>query len=219
VIYFYYDDEKKGGRNDEKINMKKKKLVRKNFKHKDKHYVNNEKLLQSLIVYKKNVKDWKAKGKINAKPPVDDYIGTCLLNIAKRFSYMPKFCNWPFVEEMVADSVENCLRYIDNFDPEKSTNPFSYFTQIIYYAFLRRIQKETKQQYIQYKMIEDMRTNCEDDEIKTMMNNFGTDDFNTHMDDFIANYEEYNENKPKRKRKEAKKENALDDLIEEETNV
>jgi DNA-directed RNA polymerase specialized sigma24 family protein len=128
---------------------------------------------------------------------------------------MPKFCNWPFVEEMVSDSIENCLRYIDNFDPEKSTNPFSYFTQIVYYAFLRRIQKETKQQYIQYKMIDDMRVNCEDEEIKGMLNSFGTDDFNAHMDDFIHNYEEYNEKKPKRKKELKKKENTLDDLIEE----
>jgi DNA-directed RNA polymerase specialized sigma24 family protein len=196
--------------------MTKKKLTRKVHKYnKDKHYVNNEKLLQALVVYKSNVKKWKKEGKVGPKPRVDDYIGSCLLSIARRFSYIPKFCNWPFVEEMVADSVENCLRYIDNFDPEKSTNPFSYFTQISYYAFLRRVQKETKQQYTQYKMIEDMRTNCDDEEIKTMLNNFGTDDFNSHMDDFIQNYEHYNETKPKRQKKVKKNESSLNDLIEE----
>ena len=54
---------------------------------------------------------------------------------------------------MISDGIENCLQYMDNFDPEKSKNPFAYFTQIIYYAFIRRIQKEKKQQQVKQKMI------------------------------------------------------------------
>lgn len=196
--------------------MKKKKLKRKVLKYnKEKHYVNNEKLLQHMVSYRNSVKKWKDNDEVGDKPKVDDYIGLCLLNIAERFARMPKFCNWPFTEEMIADSIENCLRYIDNFNPEKSKNPFSYFTQITYYAFLRRIQKENRQVYIKYKAIDDLRINSDDVEIKTMMENFGTSDFNKHMEDFISSYEEYNVTNKKKKKKSCKKSNDLDDLIEE----
>jgi hypothetical protein len=87
-------------------------------------------------------------------PPVTDYIGKCFLDIANHLSYRPNFINYPYREEMIGDAIENCLMYASNFDPNKSKNPFSYFTQIIYFAFLRRIAKEKKQMYIRYKMLE-----------------------------------------------------------------
>jgi hypothetical protein len=74
------------------------------------------------------------------------------LDIATHLSYRPNFINYPYREEMISDGIENCVMYASNFNPEKSKNPFSYFTQIIYYAFLRRIQKEKKQSYVKYKM-------------------------------------------------------------------
>ena len=82
------------------------------------------------------------------------YVGDCFLKIATHLSYKPNFVNYPFREDMICDGIENCLQYIDNFDPEKSSNPFAYFTQIIYYAFLRRIQKEKKQLEIKQKIID-----------------------------------------------------------------
>ena len=87
-------------------------------------------------------------------PPVTEYIGECFWKIAEHLSYRPNFINYPFREEMIGDGIENCLMYAHNFDPEKSKNPFSYFTQIVYYAFLRRIEREKKQNYIKFKTIQ-----------------------------------------------------------------
>jgi DNA-directed RNA polymerase specialized sigma24 family protein len=89
------------------------------------------------------------------KPLVDDYLGGCFLKIANHLSYRPNFINYTFRDDMISDGIENCLQYLDNFDPAKSNNPFAYFTQIIYYAFIRRIQKEKKQTIIKQKLILD----------------------------------------------------------------
>ena len=88
------------------------------------------------------------------RPRLTPYIAECFLKIATHLSYKPNFVNYMFREDMVCDGIENCLQYVDNFDPEKSKNPFAYFTQIIYYAFLRKIQKEKKQLEIRTKLIE-----------------------------------------------------------------
>ena len=74
-----------------------------------------------------------------------------VLFIAQRLSFRPNFINYAFKDDMISDGIENCLQYVNNFNPEKSTNPFAYFTQIIYWAFVRRIQKEKKNLYIKYK--------------------------------------------------------------------
>ena len=114
---------------------------------KTKHYVNNEKLLEALIKYKEDCK-------IDPDTPIPDYIGECFLLIAEGFSHIHKYINYSFREEMVSDAVENCLRYFRNFDPEISKNPFAYFTQITYFAFLRRIEKEKKELYVKYKSVQ-----------------------------------------------------------------
>ena len=107
------------------------------------HYVDNKILYATMIEYKEKVID--AEAVDDPKPPIPDIVGAALLKIANRLSTKPNFINYTFREEMVSDGIENCINYIDNFDPNKSKNPFAYFTQIIYYAFLRRIQKEKKQ--------------------------------------------------------------------------
>ena len=119
---------------------------------KSEHYVNNKELLQALIVYREKVAH--AKENDLPKPRITNYLGECFLKIATHLSYKPNFVNYMFREDMICDGIENCLQYIDNFDPEKSKNPFAYFTQIIYYAFLRRIQKEKKQLEIKSKILE-----------------------------------------------------------------
>ena len=91
-------------------------------------------------------------------PPVTNYIGECFLKIATHLSYRPNFINYTYKDEMISDGIENCLQYASNFNPEKSKNPFAYFTQIIYYAFLRRIQKEKKQTHVKNKVIEKNRS-------------------------------------------------------------
>ena len=119
---------------------------------KSEHYVNNKELLQALIVYREKVAD--AKEKDLPKPRITNYLGECFLKIATHLSYKPNFVNYMFRDDMISDGIENCVQYIHNFDPEKSRNPFAYFTQIIHYAFLRRIQKEKKQLDIKSKIIE-----------------------------------------------------------------
>jgi len=114
------------------------------------HYVNNIEFNNAFIEYKKLVKECEENGK--PKPRIPEYIGKCILEIANRLSYSPNFINYSFKDEMISDGIENCLLYIDNFDPEKSSNPFSYFTQINYYAFIRRIQKENKQSVLKGKL-------------------------------------------------------------------
>jgi len=135
-------------------------------KKKSEHYVNNKELLEALIVYRSKVeksflelngreptKEDRAKHWVG-KPPIPNYLGECFLKIATHLSYKPNFVNYMFRDDMISDGIENCVQYIHNFNPEKSTNPFAYFTQIIHYAFLRRIQKEKKQLDIKTKIIE-----------------------------------------------------------------
>ena len=120
-----------------------------NKKAKEKpHYVDNKKFLQAMIDWRET---WPDEENI---PPVTDYIGECFLKIATHLSYRPNFINYTYRDEMISDGIENCLQYVKNFNPEKSKNPFAYFTQIIYYAFLRRIQKEKKQSHVKNKIIE-----------------------------------------------------------------
>ena len=120
------------------------------------HYVNNKEFLAAMIEFKKAVQH--AEKKKLDRPPVTDYIGSCFLKIANHLSYRPNFINYTFRDDMISDGVENCLQYMDNFNPEKSKNPFAYFTQIIYYAFIRRIQKEKKQVLVKQKIIQNADT-------------------------------------------------------------
>ena len=116
------------------------------------HYVNNKEFLAALIEYKERIAIAEAKGL--PKPRITNYLGECFLKIATHLSFKPNFVNYMFKDDMVCDGIENCVLYIHNFDPNKSSNPFAYFTQIIHYAFLRRIQKEKKQLEIKNKILE-----------------------------------------------------------------
>ena len=116
------------------------------------HYVNNKEFLAALIKYREDKEIALMKGL--PKPPIPRYIGECFLKIANHLSFKPNFVNYMFKEDMISDGIENCVQYIHNFNPEKSQNPFAYFTQIIHYAFLRRIQREKRQLEIKNKIIE-----------------------------------------------------------------
>ncbi len=115
------------------------------------HYVNNKQFLEALTDFKTSVN--KAKDRGDPRPRIPRYIGECFLKIATHLSYKPNFVNYMFREDMICDGVENCVQYIDNFDINRG-NPFAYFTQIIYYAFLRRIEKEKRQLDIKTKILE-----------------------------------------------------------------
>tara|TARA_B100000035_G_scaffold292842_1_gene281793 strand:+ start:3962 stop:4459 length:498 start_codon:yes stop_codon:yes gene_type:complete len=116
------------------------------------HYVNNKEFLAALIKYREDVELAEKRGE--PKPQITNYLGECFLKIATHLSFKPNFVNYIFKDDMISDGIENCVQYIHNFNPEKSQNPFAYFTQIIHYAFLRRIQKEKKQLEIKNKILE-----------------------------------------------------------------
>ena len=151
-------------------------------KKKKPHYVNNKEFLQAMIDWKKEVKD--AEENDEPRPQVTNYIGECFLKIANHLSYRPNFINYTYREEMISDGIEICLQYIDNFDPEKSKNPFAYFTQIIYFAFVRRITKEKKQSLIKDKILK--TSNIED-----MVMVQEHDDAGVYQQQFLEYLEQY----------------------------
>lgn len=137
-----------------KVKVKDTDGIKKILKEDQDHYVNNKEFLDEMIKWKKAIREAEDSG--DDTPPVSDYIGTCFLKIAERLCSKSNFANYPYKEEMIGDGIENCLMYAHNFNPRKSKNPFSYFTQIIYYAFLRRIEREKKQAFVKLKMTENM---------------------------------------------------------------
>ena len=168
-------------------------MTEKKQKPKKIHYVDNQKFLEEMIVYKGKCKDAKSKGEL--EPQISGYVGECFMKIAQRLSFRPNFINYAFREDMISDGIENCVQYIRNFDPEKSKNPFAYFTQIIYFAFIRRIQKEKKQLYIKYKTMDTF--GALGDNVEVSDHDKGHYDYNTlstdqkaNMYDFIKNFEE-----------------------------
>jgi hypothetical protein len=129
------------------------------------HYVNNADLQVAIVAHKEKCAI--AKEKALPNPRISDFIGSCLMKIAAKLANSRNFVNYSYKDEMIEDGVENCILYFNNYDPVKYSNPFSYFTQIIYYAFLRRIHREKKQLYIKHKV---------------MMNNITSDNIAEHAD-------------------------------------
>jgi hypothetical protein len=117
-----------------------------------KNYINNADFCDALIKYKEECAEATAAGK--PEPRIPNYIGECFMKLAIGLSRRPNFFGYSYKDEMVSDGIENCLMYFKNFNPEKTKNPFAYFTQILWWCFVRRIQKEKKQQYIKYKATE-----------------------------------------------------------------
>jgi hypothetical protein len=140
-----------------------------------KHYVNNKDLYAAMVEFKNLVNEAKETGKQN--PRIPHYVGESIMKIATHLAYRPNFANYTFREEMISDGIENCLLYINNFDPAKSQNPFAYFTQIIYFAFIRRIQKEKKHLYTKYAAIEyaNIMGETSDSQEGDRSNNYDTD--------------------------------------------
>ena len=168
------------------------------------HYVDNKLFFAEMEKWKSEIDE---SDEVDDLPPmVTEYMGECFYKIATHLSYRPNFINYTYREEMIGDGIENCIRYAKNFNPEKSKNPFAYFTQIIYYAFIRRITKEKKQTSIKQKIIDNTST-------KTYDIMEGDDDVysNTYMEFLRDNLEE--KDIPKQKRKKSKK--GIEHFIEE----
>ena len=164
---------------------------------KKEHYVNNKDFLEAMTAYKKEVK--KALRTKKDKPLVTDYIGTCFLKIANHLSYRPNFINYTFRDDLVSDGIENCLLYAHNFNPEKSKNPFSYFTQIIHHAYVRRIVKERKLMHIKYLYVERsgimQQLSIDGEDNKKISNQYV---------EYLHTHEKYAENPHKKKPKKTK---------------
>lgn len=118
------------------------------------HYVDNKKFYEEIVNYRKRLTTARESGKED--PRIPDYIGECIMKIAEKLSTKPCFINYSFREEMISDAIENCIMYFKDYDPEKGQNPFAYFTQVVYYAFLRRIYKEEKNRYAMYKSFQEV---------------------------------------------------------------
>ena len=177
---------------------------------KQKHYINNEDFLKALVAYKQKRNEASKQGL--PEPKIPNYIGECWMKIAEGLSHKPNFINYTYRDEMIADGIENCLMYFDNFDETKSKNPFAYFTQIIYYAFLRRIQKEKKQLYVKYKATELVGVL---DEFEMLESEDGTNNqfqMYDNIAEFIENYEEAKQ--AKKEAKSAKKPQGIEKFME-----
>ena len=164
---------------------------------KPKHYINNADFLAALVEYRKLCDDAKSNGKED--PRIPNYIGECFLKIAEHLSRKPNFISYSFRDEMISDGIENCLMYFRNFDPTKSSNPFAYFTQIIYFAFLRRIMKEKKQLYVKYKATQQYGILDEYEMYEDSEGHMKQFQMYDNISEFIHNFEE-----SKRKKKEGK---------------
>jgi DNA-directed RNA polymerase specialized sigma24 family protein len=168
----------------------------------DAHYVDNKKFYQAIIEYRTAVAD--AITHNNPRPRIPEYIGECIFLIANRLATKPNFANYSYKDDMIADGIENCICYIDNFDPAKSDNPFAYFTQIIYFAFLKRLQKEKKQLYIKHKSLENAsiyHTTFTRDEEENGEFTFDPLLDNQVMHDFIKSFEKDLEKKKQKRKK------------------
>jgi hypothetical protein len=148
-----------------------------------KNYINNKTLYLAMIEYRENLK--LAEEKETEKPRVTNYIGQSILLICNNLAKKPNFSGYTYIQEMISDGVIDCIAAVDNFDPDKTSNPFAYFTQIAWNAFLRRIEKEKKHTYIKHKNFQN----------SYLTNNLWSESENIHLksneysDDVIRNYE------------------------------
>jgi len=181
---------------------------------KKKHYVNNKDFLAAMIDFREKVIEANEKG--STRPRVPHYIGECLMKIAVNLSHKPNFSGYTYKEDMISDGIENCLQYIDNFNPEKSQNPFAYFTQIIYYAFLRRITKEKKVLYTKLKYTEEsyalnMNNSTQEGDDNDYAPPGKVNEWsNEYVDNFIEQFEE-----TKRKKRVISQSTPIDSLLKD----
>jgi hypothetical protein len=172
------------------------------------HYVDNQKFHAAIVEYRDRLQ--KARNEGIEDPRIPNYIGECIWKIAEKLSTKPCFMNYSYRDEMISDGIENCILYFKDFDPQKGQNPFAYFTQVIYYAFIRRISKEEKNRYIIYK-------NFQENVVGLNGSNLLRDSDDNHLlpttlydniNDFMVRFERKEEAK-KLKRKQMKETNLL----------
>lgn len=119
---------------------------------KKKNYINNKTLYTAMIEHRSKILEADRKGA--QRPVASNYIGQCILLICNNLAVKPNFSGYSYKQEMISDAIGDCVAAIDKFNPDKTNNPFAYFTQIAWNAFLRRLTKEKKQAYIKHKNYE-----------------------------------------------------------------
>lgn len=164
-------------------------------KQKPVHYVNNKLLYEQMVVYIASVR--KADEKGEERPRIPNSIGLAIWKIAEGLGKRPNFSGYSYIEEMKSDGIENCIQYIHNFNPDKFKNAFGYFNKIIWFAFLRRIEKEKKQQYIKYKLSMNIPEGIQLPGTKQDH----TVEVHKKMDEFAEKFETENNIKPKKQKK------------------
>ena len=174
-----------------------------------KHYVNNKTLYEEMIKFKEKTDIAIAEEK--RLPQIPNYVGECFLLICNKLASKPNFSGYSYKDEMISDAIENCVSAAHSFNPEKSNNPFAYFTQIAWNAFIRRIAKEKKQSYIKHKNFE--HSNLLNDLLEEGYNT-GKSVQNEYSSDIIRNFEE----KIVKVTKKAKMSVGLEKFIEEKKN-
>ena len=181
-------------------------------KKKPEHYVNNKEFYAAMVEYKAACR--KAEAEDRPQPRIPNYIGMCIYKIANRLSNRPNFINYSYKDEMISDGIETSIANIKSFDPDKYNNPFAYFTQIIYHAFIHRIQKEKKQQYVKYKSLENAILSNDQYVFQDSDDrNVGSSGYNEAAIHVISSYEATIQRK---KEESKKKKEALENFIEPE---
>lgn len=165
------------------------------------HYVDNKKFYAEIVKYRESVAIANLEGR--EAPRMPNYIGECIYKIATKLALKPCFMNYSFKEEMIDDGIENCIMYFKDFDPNKTQNPFAYFTQIIYYAFLRRIAKEERDRYTKYKYFQETIIHSEgvDNLVDSDGDHVVSKEMYANLNDFMERFEA-KERERKRKQKE-----------------
>jgi len=173
--------------------------------------VDNKKLYEDLKVYIYSVREAKERGD-EQLPRVTPEVGEAIMKIANKLANRPNFIGYSYKDEMISDGIENCILYVKSFNPDKYTNAFAYVTQIIWNAFLRRIQKEQKQQYIKQKsMINShiMNTLADSPDDSKHLNSLSIDLYTSQSVELMKKFEK------KKKPKEVKKK-GVEKFVEED---
>lgn len=167
------------------------------------YYIDNKKFYEAMIDY---IDDLSYAKKHDKEPSnMSEYLGECFLNISSRLVYKNNFINYTFRDDFISDGIENCILYAHNFNYNKSKNPFSYFTQIVYYSFVRRIKKERRQMQLKYRIIE---KNDNYNEYVTI-NDIDNVQFQKQIQEYLKQYEKYGTKEPKKSSKKMKTNNLI----------
>ena len=135
-----------------------------------KNYINNRDFHNAIVKYYED-----------GEKEISKYLVECFLEIAKRLAQKKQFRYYTYIEDMKQDALVNCIKALRRrrYTSDKS-NPFAYFTTVIYNAYLITIKKENKQKELEEKHYTDNRD--------TLYSNSGNTEADTVMKDFVDDY-------------------------------